>query len=96
MKDFAKGFYLSQAWKDARKAYAKSVGNLCEECAKSGKITLGEIVHHRQHLTPNNIHDPAVTLSWSNLQLLCRECHAKAHGAKQHRFRVDSFGRVTA
>ena len=30
-------------------------------------------------LTPDNINDPAVSLSWSNLRLLCRDCHAKRH-----------------
>lgn len=41
------------------------------------------------------INDPAVSLSWSNLRLLCRDCHAKRHGARR-RYRVDPAGRVTS
>lgn len=94
MKDFARGFYSSRAWKDTRRAYAASVGGLCEECKGKGLVVPGEIVHHKTELTPQNINDAAVTLSWSNLCLLCRECHAKAHGARERRYTVDAFGRV--
>lgn len=96
MKDFAAGFYKSQAWKRTRAAYTKVQGGLCEECLANGIITPGEIVHHRKPLTPLNINDPTITLDWSNLQLVCRECHAKAHGAHEHRYKVDEWGRVTA
>ena len=96
MKDFAKGFYKSQAWKRCCVAYRKAVGGLCEECASHGILTPGEIVHHKKPLTPYNINDPTITLDWSNLQLVCRECHAKAHGAHEHRYKVDEWGRVTA
>lgn len=94
MKDFAKSFYTSRAWKNCRRAYAASVGGLCEDCKANGLITPGEIVHHKIELTPENINDPAVTLSWSNLKLVCRECHAKKHGARERRYTVDPLGRV--
>ena len=94
MKDFAKSFYTSRAWKNCRRAYAASVGGLCEDCKAKGLITPGEIVHHKIELTPENINDPAVTLSWSNLRLVCRECHAKKHGARERRYTVDPLGRV--
>ena len=48
----------------------------------------------KQALTPDNIHDPSVTLSWDNLKLVCRDCHAKEHGSMK-RYKVDEFGRVT-
>lgn len=38
------------------------------------------IVHHKTELTPENINDPEITLGWRNLELLCLECHNKAHG----------------
>ena len=94
MKDFAKSFYTSRAWKNCRRAYAASVGGLCEDCKAKGLIVPGEIVHHKIELTPENINDPAVTLSWSNLRLVCRECHAKKHGARERRYTVDPLGRV--
>lgn len=94
MKDFAASFYKSKAWQQCRAAYAKSVGGLCEQCLKEGLVKPGEIVHHKVHLTPDSINDPTVALSWDNLELLCRTCHAKAHGAEK-RYKVDEMGRVT-
>ena len=94
MKDFAASFYKSKAWQQCRAAYAKSVGGLCEQCLKAGLVKPGEIVHHKVHLTPDNINDPAVTLAWRNLELLCRDCHAKVHGTVR-RYKVDEMGRVT-
>ena len=94
-QDWAAAFYKSKQWQKTRAAYAASVGHLCEECLRHGLIKPGEIVHHKIHLTPETIQNPEIALSWANLELLCRDCHAKAHGSKK-RFRVDEFGRVTA
>lgn len=93
MRDFAKAFYKSKAWQRTRAAYAASVGNLCEDCLRAGVIKSGEIVHHKRPLTQDNISDPAVTLSFDNLELLCRDCHARRHG-NQKRYKVDPMGRV--
>ena len=79
MKEFAKKFYKSKAWQKARQSYAASVGWLCEECLRKGMVTPGEIVHHKIFLTPENIGNPAVTLAFENLELLCRDCHAAKH-----------------
>ena len=95
MQDFAKSFYKSKAWQKCRAAYAASVGGLCEDCLDSGIVQAGEIVHHVRALTPDNIDDPAVTLSPENLRLLCRDCHGKRHGHVR-RYRIDAAGRVTA
>ena len=94
MQDFAKTFYKSQAWKDCRAAYAKSVGGLCEICLAKGLYRPGEIVHHSIHITPENISDPSIVLNWDNLQLVCRECHAQLHDGKTRRYRLDELGRV--
>lgn len=93
-KDFAKVFYNSPAWKQTREAYKRSVGGLCELCWAEGIVKAGEIVHHKIELTPDNINDPAVSLSWNNLQLVCRECHMKIHDRKQRRYKLDELGRV--
>lgn len=93
MKEFAKNFYKSKAWQHTRSAYAASVGGLCEACLRRGLYKAGEIVHHKKELTPDNITDPMVALSWDNLELLCRDCHAEAHG-RLKRYKVDEFGRV--
>jgi 5-methylcytosine-specific restriction endonuclease McrA len=98
-KDFARAFYDSPAWKRTRRAYASSVGGLCERCIRSGLYTPGVIVHHINHLTPENINNPDIALGWSNLELVCRECHAEIHEADikrraPRRYCVDKTGRV--
>lgn len=96
MKQYALPFYSGAAWQSTRRAYAKSKGGLCERCLEKGIIKPGEVVHHKVHISPANIDDPEITLSWDNLQLLCRECHADIHTRKKRRWRVDETGRVTA
>ena len=95
MKDFAAAFYKSKAWKACRDSYMDSRSGLCEECLARGVYSPAEIVHHIIELTPENIKDPEVALSWSNLRAVCRECHAAAHGARIRRYNVDQSGRVT-
>lgn len=94
MKKYAELFYKSKTWQHTREAYAKSKGGLCEACLVKGVVTPGEIVHHKKPITPGNIQDPEITLSWDNLQLLCRECHAKAHERKssKRRYYFDAEG----
>ena len=72
-------FYNSMAWKQTSRAYKQSVGGLCESCMAKGLVTPAEIVHHKIPLTDNNINDLNISLSWNNLQALCRQCHAEAH-----------------
>lgn len=98
MKAFAERFYKSKRWQATAKAYAKSVGNLCEPCASQGSIVPGEIVHHIVELTPENIHDPSIALDWTNLELVCRECHAIRHprSKRRRRYTVDAQGYVVA
>lgn len=95
MKDYAKSLYKSKAWQKTREAYARSVGGLCEICWKNGVLRPGEIVHHKIHITPDNINDPSITLSFDNLQLVCRDHHAQIHDRRRRRFKVDELGRVT-
>lgn len=94
MRDFAAQFYKSKQWKKNRDLYAASVGGLCEICEQNGQIVPGDIVHHKIHLSPENIDDPRITMDWSNLQLLCRDCHAKMHTDTQRRYKIDELGRV--
>lgn len=95
MQEWAKDFYKSKAWKTTRTAYAKSVGGLCERCLVRGLYKPGEIVHHKVHLSPENISDPTVSLGWGNLELVCRDCHAELHkSGSGRRYRVDGTGKV--
>ena len=73
-KEYAKAFYNSSAWIKCKNSYIKSVYGLCERCGEPGYI-----VHHKKHLTPNNINDPNITLNHNNLEYLCLECHNEEH-----------------
>lgn len=94
MKPYAEGFYKSKAWQSCREAYLKKVGYLCEDCLKQGIYKPAEIVHHRVFISESNINDPAITLNFSNLKAVCRECHAKEHGARCRRYKIDERGSV--
>jgi len=96
VKEYAKSFYSSKTWQRCREGYKKSVGGLCERCLKQGRYTPGVIVHHKVHISPENIDDPNVTLDWRNLELVCRDCHAVEHGAAEHRYEADALGRISA
>lgn len=72
----------------------KSVGGLCEKCLKEGRYEPGEIVHHKIHLTPQNINDPSISLNWDNLELLCRLHHGDEHSKRVRRYKVDALGHV--
>ena len=95
-KAFARKFYSSKAWQDCRNEYAKRRQHLCEDCLRRGIYKPGEIVHHKIPVTPFNMNDPSITLSWDNLECLCREHHAEAHGAKERRYKIDDLGRIIA
>lgn len=105
-KPWAVGFYHSKSWRRTREAYMSALVDtergpcppgMCERCFSRGTLKPAEIVHHRVHLTPGNIGDPNVSLAFSNLMRVCRDCHAELHGyADDYRPRVafDENGRV--
>ena len=94
-KDYAKSFYNSLAWKTCREAYKKSVGGLCERCLKKGLFTPAYMVHHKTHITPENISNPDITLNWENLEALCYDCHIEEHNrGRNRRYKVDANGKV--
>ena len=90
-----KPFYSTTAWKQIREAYKKKAGGLCERCYEKGIIKAGEIVHHKIHLTDENINDPNISLSFDNLELLCRDCHGEEHTGEKKPYKLDDLGRVT-
>jgi 5-methylcytosine-specific restriction endonuclease McrA len=93
-KTFADAFYTSTAWKKCARGYRRSVGDLCERCRKKGLIVPAEEVHHKIHLTPENINRPEIALNWRNLIALCKDCHMNEH-RKQKRWTVDEDGNVS-
>jgi 5-methylcytosine-specific restriction endonuclease McrA len=90
---FASRFYRTERWNRCRKAYRNAKGGLCERCLARGLIVPGVEVHHRIHLTPDNLDDPEITLSWDNLELLCKACHQQEH-QRSHDIRTDAAGHV--
>lgn len=47
---------------------------LCVNCGKPA-----EEVHHKIHLTPQNIGDKSISLNPNNLICLCKDCHFEQH-----------------
>lgn len=94
MQDFAKSFYKSRRWQDTRAAYLSSKQGLCERCLKKGLYHPAVIVHHKVYLTAENIHTPEVSLSWDNLEAVCRECHEAEHSGTNKRYTIREDGTV--
>ena len=86
-------FYTTRAWRKARDTVLKESGGLCQICMGKGLIVPAVHVHHKVHLTPDNLSDPAIALESSNLIALCEECHAEQHRTK--RWRCDAMGRIS-
>ena len=78
-KAYARKFYSSKAWQDCRNEYAQRRHFLCEDCLRRGIYKPGVIVHHKIEIDPITIERPEIALSFDNLELLCRECHARRH-----------------
>lgn len=89
MKEYARGFYGSKAWHDVSRLYMTSKHYVCERCGG-----VGVICHHRRYITPRNVNDPAITLSFDNLECLCQECHNQEHSAKASRAIFDESGNM--
>ena len=78
MRDFARKFYSSKAWKRVRRYVDEDRDHkLCQRCGKPGRI-----VHHKKHLTPDNIDDPYISLNPDMLETLCEECHSIEHNGE--------------
>ena len=94
MQDFAKAFYKSKRWQHTRLSYLKSKGGLCERCLKKGLYNPAVIVHHKVYLDQDTINDPEISLSYSNLEALCRECHEEEHSRSGRRYKINDDGTV--
>ena len=90
-REFAESFYKSTIWQKCRDAFLSEKLWTCERCG-----AVAEIVHHKKYITPNNIDDPAITLSFDNLEALCRDCHNKEHFRAEYerRYQFDADGNI--
>lgn len=103
-QEFATAFYHSPQWLKNRKNYLMRTletpfgtipPGMCEICFRHGDLVPAKVVHHKVHLTPENINDPHYTLAYENLQRLCQDCHALVHsGQPQQRVAFDENGRL--
>lgn len=89
MKEYAKTFYKGKQWIKISHLYMEHQHYICERCG--GVAT---ICHHKIYISPANIHDPAITLSFDNLEALCQECHNKEHFLKYNTAIFDENGNM--
>lgn len=89
MREFAKDFYNSKAWRRCSKAYMTSKNYICERC---GGVAV--ICHHKTHLNAKNISDPNITLCWNNLEALCHNCHDLEHMQKHSKTYFAADGQI--
>lgn len=84
-REFSKDIYNSQRWRKLAHAYAESQHYVCERCQNHSFVGSGKlarfIVHHKQHLTLENVDDDSVVYGWNNLELLCIYCHNAVHAS---------------
>ena len=85
-------FYRSWTWRRCKDSYLTSQNRLCELCRQKGKVQPATQVHHKIHLTPENVHNPQISLNHDNLMALCDKCHLEQHRKK--RWRCDPEGHV--
>ena len=88
-KEFTESFYKSPAWRKSRATFLASKFYVCERCQNRNGI--GNIAHHKECLTPNNIDDVRVTLAWDNLECLCQVCHNKEHHREKEEVTREGF-----
>lgn len=68
---------------------------MCERCFARGELRPAKVVHHIIHLSPENVDDPHIALSFDNFQRLCQDCHAAVHaGTSESRVEFDAMGNV--
>ena len=77
-REEATKFYLSPVWRRVRLAVLRRDGWRCRCCGRSPTNRRGFVVHHVRAVRSSA---PAAWLDESNLEALCRPCHADAHRA---------------
>lgn len=73
-REFSKAFYKSTEWDKVRKYVLMRDKYKCQVCNKPAQE-----VHHKIHLSPENIWNISITLNPDNLISLCRDCHFNQH-----------------
>lgn len=71
-------FYLSPAWRDLRYRVLKYYGARCHCCGRSPRTHAGLMIEV-DHIKPRS-RFPALQLTFSNMQILCRDCNQAKGG----------------
>lgn len=79
MKEFARSLYHSSAWKNLREFVIRRDKGLCQRCKRHNRFHPGDIVHHINPLTPENIDVASISLNADNLEYVCKQCHEEIH-----------------
>jgi len=73
-RPFAQAFYHSKEWDQVRTYVLMRDRFVCQICGRPAQE-----VHHKTHLSPENIWDTSITLNPQNLISLCKDCHFAQH-----------------
>lgn len=85
-------FYGSKRWQDLRKVLITQRLGRCDRCGKDFSDDTSQLVaHHKEHLTNDNLKDPAVAVNPDNIEILCPRCHAYYHPYKGYIKRKQVF-----
>ncbi len=79
-------FYQSKAWLRLRMKVLAEYGRKCMKCDAVG------VEIHVDHIQPRSTH-PHLSLSFSNLQVLCRDCNMEKSNLHSTDYRDESAGR---
>lgn len=76
-------FYASRRWRELRELLIIQRHGRCDRCgADYSTATEHLIAHHKEHLTDENLADPAVAVNPDNIEILCQKCHSHYHPYK--------------
>lgn len=77
---WAAAFYKSEAWRSLRRALIQERGTVCPVCHRDYMADTSKLIaHHIQELTPETVTDASIALNPANVELICFDCHNKAH-----------------
>lgn len=84
-----KKFYDRKAWRVARENALMRDKYLCVLCLNKHKVTPAEVVHHKKHLSLENMDDPNIAYNLENLISLCSNCHTEVHQGEHGKGRMN-------
>lgn len=72
-------FYRTEEWAALTEKLKQQSHGVCAQCQKTIADWSLLIVHHKIHLTLENMKDPNISLNEKNLEVICLDCHNKEH-----------------